>query len=197
MTTRGEMKTTGETTEEPVIASTPSVFTLPSGLEVFRLLPEDGPGLERLIEGCGDYSEISFGRAPGHASASSQLARSRDIVPTERTLPLGVRVEDELILGANAVLGYPDAETLVVDLLLIGPRYRGTGVGGEFVRALAEWAYEKAARRMRVDCHFTGDEEANAFWSRLGFTEFARFAESQTPAGPRARVLLSGPLPLR
>jgi GNAT superfamily N-acetyltransferase len=184
-------------TRDPLVAAAAPVFTLPSGLEVLRLNPEDGPGLQRLIEACGDYWESDLGTTLRHADECSHLVRSRDAVRAEREFPVGVRVGEELILGASAGLGYPDAETLIVRLLLIDPRYRRAGVGREFVRTLGEWAYEKGARRMRVDCHVAGNEEADAFWGRLGFTEYARFAESRTPAGPRGRVLLSGPLPLR
>jgi GNAT superfamily N-acetyltransferase len=195
LTCLDSVPTSDDTTEDPEIAGTARIFTLPSGLEVFRLTPEDGPGLLRLIEAGGDYSEIGFGTAPSHAL--SQFVRGPDTVPAESKLPLGVRVDEEVILGANAVLGYPNAETVVVDLLLIDPRYRGRGFGGEFIRTLGEWAHGQGARRIRVDCHITENRKASSFWSRLGFTESARFAELPSPAGPRTRVLLSSPLPLR
>ena len=66
------------------------MFTLSAGTRVRRLTSEDGPALQRLLERCSDYAEVSFGIPTGAADAQSQFLEGLDRVAADQKYLLGV-----------------------------------------------------------------------------------------------------------
>jgi ribosomal protein S18 acetylase RimI-like enzyme len=67
--------------------------------------------------------------------------------------------------AGRLIVDRTDAAILIVDLALL-PRFRRAGVGTELVRRLLDEADLSA---LPVRCHVVQDNEARAFWERLGF----------------------------
>ncbi len=90
-----------------------------------------------------------------------------------------VAVEDDTVCGFATVERwgpppiYRERPGLYVDEIFVDPAYRRRGYGRSLVDAVRNWGREIGAREVRAGV-FSPNEEAGAFWKKVGGTEIAK-----------------------
>lgn len=129
---------------------------------------------------------------------SDMRSHNAKIEPRLVTAPIS---REDFCDAIDAILGRPDAATFVADdegqvfgfvrvtvehnppdrlperfamigYLFIAPRHRRIGVGRQLMTAAAEWAAKQEGVHHLEMSVLSGDEQAAAFWSGLGFSPF-------------------------
>lgn len=144
------------------------VFEL-TGCFGVRLDASRAEELQAFYENCADYVELITGQPPGPNEAAELLS----------SLPRGKTQEDKFVIGLfdapghmvgvlDVVRDYPKQEEWYLGLLMLGPSWRGHGLGERVYKRLEEWvrACGGAAIHLIVQEQNPG---ALRFWQRMGF----------------------------
>jgi aminoglycoside 6'-N-acetyltransferase I len=88
----------------------------------------------------------------------------------------------------NLVDGCQGGPVGYIEGIYLVPEYRGLGLGGTLTDAAASWFASRGCRDMATDTEID-NEEAQAFWSELGFEETWRVVQYRKPiaAAPRPK----------
>lgn len=154
----------------------PESIDLPrgEGWTVRELRPADAPALQDLFEAGADYFERCYGVPPGPAEGESAFVALPDGANREDKSLYGVFDDGGSLVGVvDAVRGWPQADTLMLGLLLVAPEWRDRGVGAAVLEGMADAWRAAGMRRIRVGV-VRRNARALAFYSRLGFTEAER-----------------------
>jgi aminoglycoside 6'-N-acetyltransferase I len=85
----------------------------------------------------------------------------------------------------NVVDGCLGGPVGYIEGIYLIPAFRGLGLGGVLVDAVAEWFASQGCSNMATDTEID-NEEAQAFWSGLGFEETWRIVQYRKPIGAAA-----------
>ncbi len=108
--------------------------------------------------------------------ASSEAAAF--LCVTERAERVGL-LEVSLRNFVDGCLGGPVG---YIEGLYLEPDFRGKGLGGYIVELAAEWFRERGCRDMAADAEL-GNQRAQEFFARIGFTETFRIVEFRRSLG--------------
>jgi GNAT superfamily N-acetyltransferase len=158
------------------------------GYSVRRLQPEDTQVLQKLFEKCSDYMMIVEGEGVSPTAAEEIFVSA----------PPGRSLEDKFLFGLVDPTGelvgvlegfrhYPQAAIWWIGLLLLAPEVRGRGVGGEVLRAFAEWVRSQGGSAIMLGV-VEDNQRAYRFWQQAGF-ELVRKTEPR-PFGKKTQVVL-------
>jgi GNAT superfamily N-acetyltransferase len=86
------------------------------------------------------------------------------------SLRLGVFAHGHLIAITDMAIGFPDAQTTYISLLLIAPQARGRGIGPHLLRYLQSRAREMGAVAICLGV-LAANPRGRAFWEREGFQD--------------------------
>ena len=121
-----------------------------------------------FLHSAADYIRLERGADPSPEVADDFFTNCPPGCDAARSLRLGVFDGAHLTAIADMAMGYPDAQTAYLSLLLIALQARSRGVGPYILRYL-----QSRAAEMRATAICLGVLEANprgrAFWQREGF----------------------------
>lgn len=86
---------------------------------------------------------------------------------------IGISQSGEAVSFLNILVGYPDADTLYIGLLLVDDRFKRQSVGTSVVKALITLAAECKFKNLRLSVQENNINGLN-FWKKLGFYEINR-----------------------
>jgi ribosomal protein S18 acetylase RimI-like enzyme len=125
--------------------------------------------LQRLIEECSDYYEMTTGHPPGPAEAqSTYLVHAPGKAGHEDRLLLGLREAGEFIGLLDGVRDWPETGTWTIGLVLLAPRARGTGRASRMAAHVLDALRADGTAAVRAPVE-TVNRAAQSFVERLGF----------------------------
>lgn len=126
----------------------------------------DRGAVAELLAEAADYALLAEGAPPGPRAADDFFTQRAP--GAERSVHLGVFVDERLSGLAEISVGFPAAGDAFLGLMLFAPRARGLGLGAQLLAHV-----EALAREAGAPALFLGVLEANprarAFWEREGF----------------------------
>ena len=132
---------------------------------------DDVVALQCLLESAPDYSKRVTGHPPDPSDATSTLTLVPDGFDPAGKRAIGLWQDNELVGFADVLIGYPDAATAFIGLLIVrGDRHR-EGLGRLLHQAVVERAREEcgADGQLRLAILDTNKEVADPFWQALGY----------------------------
>ncbi|MFD5079414.1 GNAT family N-acetyltransferase [Streptomyces sp. NPDC058371] len=151
------------------------------------MLPEDEPGVARVLAACDDYL----------LTATGSTALPADVQSLYYSLPEGADFAQKHLLvlceGADVVgvvdatAAHPDDRTLSVGLFLLDPEVRRTGVGTSAARHLLQEAAAQGLSRVTATCPQDW-VPGIAFLEKLGFEVQAPPEDAASTVGNRLRL---------
>jgi aminoglycoside 6'-N-acetyltransferase I len=82
----------------------------------------------------------------------------------------------------NVVDGCLGVPVGYIEGIYLVPKWRGLGLGPAMIEAVAEWFRSEGCREMATDAEIE-NEDAQQFWSELGFEETWRIVQYRRPLG--------------
>jgi GNAT superfamily N-acetyltransferase len=159
------------------------------GYQVVRLTLADAPELQDLYERCTDYHEAHEGVPTRPGAGEEELCAGPPGRSLEDKLPFGIySMGGELIGYLELFRNYPAEGEWWIGLLMLDPKVRGQGLGGEIYQSARTWAAEQGAHSILLGV-LEEEHAAERFWQRQGFSELRR--DPYPPAaGGRSRKLV-------
>ena len=141
------------------------------GLSIRDLRDSDVDALQRLLESVPDYSQRVTGYPPGPSDATSVLIMVPDGFDPAGKLAIGLWDDDELVAFADVLIGYPDAATAFIGLLVVAGDKHKQGLGRRLHDAVVARARDEcgADGKLRLAIVDTNKAEAEPFWRALGY----------------------------
>lgn len=131
---------------------------------VFReLKPHDAPALQAVYQTVPAYYALFGGLRPDEAREA--LTQGPGVGGSHHSW--GVYEGDDLVGHLDFLLGYPEATTAYLGLLLIRGDRHARGLGRAAFEQWAAWVMAGPFRRIRLGV-VEGNEPALAFWRRVG-----------------------------
>ena len=133
--------------------------------------PIDFELLQRALESAPDYWLRLTGKFPGSSAAAETFRALPDEKTASDKFVFGIFNGRELIGCADIVRGYPNSETAMLGLLLLGEAHQHRGIGRSAYEAIEDIlnSWEKV-RMVRIGV-VAVNESVLPFWKSLGFTE--------------------------
>jgi aminoglycoside 6'-N-acetyltransferase I len=126
--------------------------------------------------------ELSF-----HTREIKQILASRDRTCLFVIAPNGNTAGFLEVSLRNLVDGCMGGPVGYIEAIYLVPEFRGLGLGGVLIEALGQWFASKGCRDMATDTEID-NEDAQEFWSELGFEETWRVVQYRKPLPkPRRR----------
>lgn len=127
--------------------------------------------LQLVLESRPDYHERVNGSPAGPDEAQCVFSALPDGLPADRKYVFGVYRDGAMIGCIDLLVGYPDAHTAMLGLLLVASSAAGNGVGSGALRLLEDWIRQNSdCDRIRLGVVRTNDGVLG-FWRRMGFIE--------------------------
>jgi GNAT superfamily N-acetyltransferase len=147
------------------------------------LRPDDTAELQALFDRCSEYFEGVQGAPPDPAEAQSAFTALPEGATYEEKDFLGLFADDDRLVGVlDAVRGWPDAQTVMLGMLLIDSPSRGTGIGSEVLESLVRLWRARGFSAVRIGVA-AGCERALGFWRSRGFAEVDRVERARVAGG--------------
>jgi predicted GNAT family acetyltransferase len=147
--------------------------TLAPPMTVHRVTPEDAARMRALrLEMLAD-SPLAFLETVAQAAARPHADYRRRIVQASRGRQLAQFVADpggRLIGHAGGTVLPEDPAATVVFAVYLTPRFRGQGVLGTLVDAVAQWSVEAGRDELMLEV-VVGNDRAVRAYQRLGFRD--------------------------
>lgn len=136
-----------------------------------RVLSEsDVAALQELLESQPEYAEQLTGFPPGPSDALSALLSVPPDFDPWRKRALGLWEGDALVAFADVLMGYPDARTAYVGLLIVHGQHQRTGLGRRLQQAVdALVADEPGLERLQLSVISTTNGASEPFWVSMGY----------------------------
>lgn len=127
--------------------------------------------MQQLYEQCQEYMVLVTGVGPAPDEAQRLLRALPPGISIEQKIVLGLRAEDDELLGAADVIqNFPRDGTWYIGEFILSPKVRRSGLGRALFRAVEERAMAAGASHIDLAAH-EGNVDALAFWARMGFGE--------------------------
>lgn len=133
---------------------------------------DDVAALQQLLESAPDFSLHVSGAVPTESAGRTALTVRPEGVPREHKFGIGVWGDDgrQLLGFADVLLGWPEARSAHIGLLLVHGDSRGLGLGrtvhDAVVHRASEWA---GIERLRLSIVESNATAAAPFWRALGY----------------------------
>jgi aminoglycoside 6'-N-acetyltransferase I len=122
-----------------------------------------------------------------HTREIKQILASRDRTCLFVIAPNGNTAGFLEVSLRNLVDGCMGGPVGYIEAIYLVPEFRGLGLGGVLIEALGQWFASKGCRDMATDTEID-NEDAQEFWSELGFEETWRVVQYRKPLPkPRRR----------
>ena len=156
--------------------------------------PEQMHELQRVLESAPNYAHAVTGLPFGAADAQSTYSALPEGKSYEDKFVFGILAAREMVGCADVIRGYPDAQSVLIGLLLIGEPLQRRGIGSAAFRRIEATAkHWGECRRIRV-----GVVRTNAavlpFWHRLGFRETGELKPYRYAGVQSETIVLQKPL---
>lgn len=149
-------------------------MTLTSDRRFVRLEYRDAPALQQLYEQCQEYMVLVTGAGPAPDEAQHLLRALPPGITIEQKLVLGLRAQDDELLGAADIIqNFPREGTWYIGEFILSPTVRRSGLGRALFRAVEERAVAAGASHIDLAAH-ESNADALGFWARMGFGEIGR-----------------------
>jgi GNAT superfamily N-acetyltransferase len=123
-----------------------------------------------FLQTAADYIHLERDAAPSPDVAHEFFTDVPPGCDAAHSLRLGVFDSGHLIAITDMAMGYPDAQTAYLSLLLIAPQARGRGVGPHILHYLQSRARENGATAICLGV-LDANPRGRAFWRREGFRD--------------------------
>ncbi|HET6923730.1 MAG TPA: GNAT family N-acetyltransferase [Anaeromyxobacteraceae bacterium] len=147
-------------------------------LRAVRAGPEHGPVVQTCLDSAPDYFERTEGRRAGPGAAADLLADAEGD-PARRVYLLEPRGGGPAVGVLDLHLDYPEPGTAHIGLLLFRESCQGMGYGKETAAAVEAALARAGYRALRLSVT-DENQDAHAFWSRVGFAEVGRLDRGVT-----------------
>jgi ribosomal protein S18 acetylase RimI-like enzyme len=129
---------------------------------------QDHTRVMALLHTAADYIPLERDAGPSPAVADEFFTDAPPGCDAAQSLRLGIFAQGKLIAITDMAVGYPDAQTAYLSLLLIAPHARGRHIGPYILRYLQSRAAEMRATAICLGV-LAANPRGRAFWSREGF----------------------------
>ncbi|HYQ80353.1 MAG TPA: GNAT family N-acetyltransferase [Anaeromyxobacteraceae bacterium] len=151
--------------------------------------PEHGPVVQACLDAAPDYFERTEGR-PAGPGAGADLVADAEADPARRLYLLEPRGGGPAVGVLDLHLDYPEPGVAHIGLLLFRESCQGMGYGKETTAAVEATLARSGFRALRLSVT-DENQDAHAFWARLGFAAVGRLDRGVTvyekPLEPAAR----------
>ena len=139
-------------------------------MKVRRITRRDLSAVQRLLNSNSEYSRRVTGEGPAQTAADEIFAAlPPDVAPSQK-VDLGLWDGPELVAFADVIIGWPDASTAHIGLLITEGARHGEGLGREMHNAVAGFVSKnQAIRTLRISIVDTNADLAENFWVKLGY----------------------------
>lgn len=139
-----------------------------------RLDFSEGDALQALLERCEDYFHLVCGTPPGSSAAQALFTQVPEGKDTGDKILIGIFGSTGSLVGVlDVIRDYPAPAEWFLGLLLLEPRQRNFGLGGQSYRAFERWATGSGAQHIRLGV-VEQNEGAYRFWRRMGFEQMRK-----------------------
>lgn len=125
--------------------------------------------LQTLLEACTDHAQQVTGYPTGPSDALSTLLQLPEGLDPERKTVLALRDGAAFLGVADLLLGYPEASTTTLGLLLVVPEARRQGLGTRLHAHVALRARDAGSARIRIGLVDTNAPDSEPFFRRIGY----------------------------
>ena len=140
--------------------------------------PEHGPVVQACLEAAPDYFERTEGRTASPEAAADLIADA-EADPARRVYLLEPRGGGPAVGVLDLHLDYPEPGVAHIGLLLFRQSCQGMGYGKETTAAVEAGLVRSGYRALRLSVTDENDD-AHAFWTRLGFAAVGRLERGVT-----------------
>ncbi len=147
-------------------------------LRALRAGPEHAPVFQACLEAAPDYFERTEGR-PAGPDAAADLIADAEADPARRVYLLEPRGGGPAVGVLDLHLDYPEPGTAHIGLLLFRESCQGMGYGKETAAAVEAALARAGYRALRLSVT-DENQDAHAFWTRVGFAEVGRLDRGVT-----------------
>lgn len=168
-------------------------------MKVRRITRRDLSAVQRLLNSNSEYSRRVTGEGPVQTAADEIFAALPPDVDPSQKVNLGLWDGADLIAFADVIIGWPDASTAHVGLLITDGARQGEGFGRTMHDAVARLVSENPPiRTLRISIVDTNADLAERFWVKLGYEptgEASPYSSGSVESIARIWMRPVGPLP--
>jgi RimJ/RimL family protein N-acetyltransferase len=131
--------------------------------------PEEMEALNELLKIVPDYTRRCRGEEQGPLSPAELLGFMPKGVEVDNKILYGIYFNHRMVGCVDLIKAYPDARTVLVNLLLIAEDVQGAGLGSESFKEIEkEIRTMEGIERIRIGILRSNDFVQN-FWRKMGF----------------------------
>ena len=153
----------------------------PKGFAARQMTAADLDALYGLCQSQPDYY-----RHLGEPLTREKLARSLTALPPQACREnkhfIGFWQQGSLKAALEIIFAYPDAQTVLLGLLMVDKSAQGAGIGSNIVQNLAAFSAKTGCREIILS-YAEGNAQSRAFWLKNGFAETGEIDEAEEQGG--------------